>query len=79
MCKGGVNMSNVINKNMKIGEIRQILKDNGIETPYGWQIMLMLLFNTYNADTAEIVGYGRNAEFKFTDNQQTSVLPLNSN
>lgn len=62
-------MGDIINKNMPIKEIEKILNDNGVETPYGWQIVLMMLFNTYNADTAEIIGFGRNAEFEFKERQ----------
>ena len=62
-------MGDIINKNMTIKEIKEILNDNGIETLYGWEIVLMSLFNTYNTDTAEIIGYGRNAEFEFKESQ----------
>lgn len=58
-------MASTINKNMKISEIKQILNDNGIDTPFGWHIVLWGLFNAHNTDTADIVGYGRTAEFVF--------------
>lgn len=58
-------MGDIVNKNMKIGEMKRILNNNGIETPYGWQIVLWGLFNTYKTDEAEILGYGRSAEFSF--------------
>lgn len=56
-------MAKVINRHMKMSEIKEILNDNGIETPYGWQIVLYMLFNTYDTDELEIVGYGSSAEF----------------
>lgn len=58
-------MGNVINKNMQQSEIKQILNDNGIETPKGWDIVLWMLFNTYKTDTAEVIGYGERAELVF--------------
>lgn len=62
-------MGVIISKTMKIGEIKQILNDNGIETPRGWQMVLIGLFNLHNTDTAEIIGSGRNAEFVFKKSQ----------
>lgn len=62
-------MGVIISKTMKIKEIKQILHDNGIETPRGWQIVLIALFNAHNTDTAEIIGYGENAEFVFKESQ----------
>lgn len=58
-------MATTINRNMKIRELKQILNDNGIDTPFGWEIVLFGLFAEYNTDTAEIIGFGSNAKFSF--------------
>lgn len=55
-------MQSVINRNMKISEIRDILEAHGIERAYGWEIMLYLIFNTYKTNELTIEGFGRNAE-----------------
>ena len=55
-------MKSVISKKMKVPELKEILKLHGIDTAYGWEIMLYLIFNTYKADELIIEGFGRNAE-----------------
>ena len=56
-------MKTVISKNMKIGEIKEILKTHGVDTRvYGWEIVLYMIFNTYKTDELIIEGFGRNAE-----------------
>lgn len=55
-------MKSVISKHMKIAELREIIKLHGVDTAYGWEIMLYLIFNTYEVDELIIEGFGRNAE-----------------
>lgn len=55
-------MQSVINRYMKISEIRDILAAHGVETALGWELMLYLVFNTYKTDELIIEGFGRNAE-----------------
>lgn len=55
-------MQSVINRNMKISELRDILKVHGVDRAYGWELMLWLIFNTYQTDELIIEGFGINAE-----------------
>ena len=57
-------MNSVISKKMKVSEIKEILKSHGIETAYGWEIMLYMIFNTYEAEELIVEGFGENAEFR---------------
>lgn len=61
-------MESTINIHMSVREIENILFiKHGIYKPYGWQIALWMLFNTYNTDTAKVVGFGSGAQFVFPD------------
>ena len=55
-------INSVINIHMKTDELRDILKAHGVDTAYGWEIMLWMIFNTYKTDELIIEGFGRNAE-----------------
>ena len=55
-------MQSVINRNMKIEELKSILKAHGVETAYGWQIILWMIFNTFETDELIIEGFGENAQ-----------------
>lgn len=64
-----------ISRFMKIKDIRAVLDRNGIDLPLHWETALWLLFNTYNADEAEIVGFGASAEFKFIPRDEKEATP----
>lgn len=64
-----------ISRFMKINEIAAVLCRNGIELPLHWETALWLLFNTYNADEAEIIGFGTTAEFKFIPRNEKEATP----
>lgn len=59
-------MEDIISRYMKINDIKSVLAAHGvINLPLHWETALWLLFNTYEADEAEVVGYGSTAGFKF--------------
>lgn len=64
-------MVDTLTKTMTVAEIKEILHDNCIATPYGWEIVLTMLFK--QCDYIEIHGYGEKAEFKLVS-EWTRVL-----
>ena len=60
-------MKSVINKHMKVDELESIIKIHAVETAYGWQIVLWMLFNTFETDELVIEGFGRNAQIHPTN------------
>ena len=59
-------MADIISRHMKIKDIEAILHKHGmLHPPLGWHLSLWLLFNTYEADEAEVVGYGEQMGFNF--------------
>lgn len=59
-------MENIISRHMTLREIKAVLADCGLtELPLHWETALWLLFNTYEADEAEVIGFGALAELKF--------------
>ena len=50
-----------ITKSMKIDDVKAMLHNNGINTPYGWDIVLGMLLN--GCDYIKIEGYGEHAQF----------------
>lgn len=55
-------MQSIINRNMKVEELKNILKTHNIETAYGWEIMLWMIFNTLETDELIVEGFGSNAQ-----------------
>lgn len=61
-------MESTISLHMSVKELDNILfNKHGIDKPYGWQIVLWMLFNTYKTDTAKVVGFGHQAKLVFHD------------
>lgn len=52
---------NIIRRQTPLNKAKEMLQSNGIETPYGWDIVLSMLLN--DCDYLEIEGYGKQARF----------------
>lgn len=55
-------MQSTINRNIKVPEIKETLRAHNIETGHGWEVMLYLLFNTYETEELTIEGFGQDAK-----------------
>lgn len=64
-------MVDILTKTMPVAEIKEILHDNCIATPYGWEIVLTMLFK--QCDYIEIHGYGENAKFKLISHKEEGI------
>ncbi len=52
----------IINKNEKIGKVKEILDSHMIDTPFGWEIVFGQLLNGCESHI-EVHGYGSTAYF----------------
>lgn len=55
-------MADTITKEMTVSEIKELLHDNCIATPYGWEIVLGMLLE--QCDYIKIAGFGASAKFE---------------
>lgn len=61
-------MESTISIHMSVKELEDILfNQHGIYKAHGWQIVLWMIFNTYKATEARVVGYGLQARLVFPD------------
>lgn len=60
-----------ITKSMKIDEVKAVLHANGIDTPYGWDIVLGMLLE--DCDYIKIEGYGRHAQFVLCTDEEVKT------
>jgi len=55
-------MTTIINKNEKVGKVKEILDFHNIRTPWGWEIVFGMLLDECE-DHIEVHGYGDGAYF----------------
>ena len=65
-------MKSTIQRNMKISEIADVLKSHGIDTAYGWQIVLWGVFNSFETDELIVEGIGAFATLRAPSKEEVT-------